>query len=41
MFLTGDGGCVQLRRTTGDALTTEVAPTDVNTVIDRFGFEGV
>ena len=41
MFLTGDGGCVQLRRTTGDALTTEVAPADVNTVIDRFGFEGV
>jgi hypothetical protein len=41
MFLTGDNGCVQLRRTTGAALETTVAPTDVNTVISRFGFDGV
>lgn len=41
MFLTGEGGCVQLRRTTGAVLGAEIAPNDVNTVISRFGFDGV
>jgi hypothetical protein len=41
MFLTGEGGCVQLRRSTGDVLESVVTPADVNTVINRFGFDGV
>lgn len=40
MIITGDGGCIQLRRRTGETVESVVAPTDINTVLDRFGFAG-
>lgn len=40
MIVTGEGGCVQLRRRTGVTLSSEVVESDVNTLIKRFGFAG-
>ena len=40
MFVTGEQGCVQLRRRTGIVIESEVRPEDINTLINRFGFEG-
>ena len=40
MFITGDHGCVKLRRATGNSIRSSVRPEDVNTLINRFSFEG-
>jgi hypothetical protein len=40
VIVTGEGGCVQLRRRTGITLSSEVVESDVNTLIKRFGFTG-
>jgi hypothetical protein len=40
MFVTGEQGCVQLRRRTGITVDSVVRPEDINTLINRFGFEG-
>lgn len=40
MFVTGDQGCVQIRRRTGLTVDSIVTPEDVNTIINRFNFEG-
>ena len=40
MIITGEDGCVQLRRRTGQALNATISPADVNTVLNRFGFAG-
>jgi hypothetical protein len=40
MFVTGDQGCVKLRRSTGTSVKTAVRPEDINALINRFGFEG-
>jgi hypothetical protein len=36
MFLTGDNGCVQLRRRTELTLTSQIRPEDVNSALHRF-----
>jgi hypothetical protein len=40
MFVTGEQGCVQLRRRTGITVDSVVNPEDINTLINRFSFEG-
>ena len=40
MFVTGDNGCVQLRRRSGLTMTSEVRPEDINELINRFSFIG-
>jgi hypothetical protein len=40
MFVTGDHGCVQLRRRSGLTMTSSVRPEDINELINRFSFVG-
>ncbi|MCE2836364.1 MAG: hypothetical protein LW834_05245 [Cyanobium sp. 49614_E6] len=40
MFVTGDHGCVQLRRRSGLTMTSSVRPEDINELINRFRFVG-
>jgi hypothetical protein len=40
MFVTGEQGCIQLRRRTGITVDSVVSPEDINTLINRFSFEG-
>jgi hypothetical protein len=40
MIITGDSGCVQLRRRTGVTLTSNVGAADIDTQIKRFSFDG-
>jgi len=40
MIITGGSGCVQIGRAAGESIRSEVKPSDVNTVVKRFGFAG-
>jgi hypothetical protein len=40
MFVTGDQGCVQLRRRTGITVESTIGPDDVDVQLRRFSFEG-
>jgi hypothetical protein len=40
MFVTGDHGCVQLRRRSGLTMTSSVRPEDINELVNRFSFIG-
>jgi hypothetical protein len=40
MFVTGDNGCVQLRRRTGLTMTSTVQADDIDETVNRFSFDG-
>lgn len=40
MFITGDNGCIKLRRASENPGDTSVRPEDVNIFSNRFGFDG-
>lgn len=40
MFVTGDQGCVQLKRRSGDTLASTIGPDDIDTRLRRFSFDG-
>ena len=39
MYFTGQDGCVKIRRRTSDQYTTEIDPSDINPLLNRFGFD--